>query len=111
VAARSRTQDDRGIDDVGCTPDPAQLAGLARTLIVQRFDLDPVRSQEPRESSLPPSIAPHLTDDSGGHGQRVAMLEALGDQRHDLPVVALECDERAGIQRQSRHGLLSTPSL
>jgi hypothetical protein len=32
----------------------------------------------------------------------------LCDQRHETPVVALEGDQRARIQGQSRHRLLST---
>jgi hypothetical protein len=40
VATPSRTQDNRCIDDVRPPPNPTQLTGLTRALIVERLDLE-----------------------------------------------------------------------
>lgn len=99
----SSAEHDGGIDDVRRPPDAAQLARGPRPLVVERNDFDVVRPQQAREPDLPAAIPPHLTDDSSWDRERQTVLASPYEQRDQTPIVALERDQGARVQREPGH--------
>jgi hypothetical protein len=76
-----RTEHDRSIDDVGNTCNAAKLTCLPRSLVVQGFDLDFRRPEEPCRTCLTSPVAPRLTHRARPHSQRVSMLASSRQDR------------------------------
>jgi hypothetical protein len=100
VPVFSRAQDDRRVYDVASTCDSAKLARRARAFVVERHDLDEVRAEQASEPHLAAAVAPSLTHHAGRRGKANAvLLRARDDGDHD-PIVALERNQSARIQRE-----------
>ena len=102
VTACPCAQHDGRIDDIGRPPDSTKLPGVACPSVVERNDLCLFCAEKSGEPGLPPPVAPHLADHTRRHRQSVAVLKVPNEERDDSAVVPLECDERAGIECESR---------
>ena len=96
-------EDDGCIDDVCRPSNTTQLPCCARPGVVERLDGHAVRAEQACEGNLPSCVAPHLTDDAGGHRDRDALFECAGEHRDDSSITGLERDQRPGIERDAAH--------
>ena len=103
MTVRSRAQHHRRVHDVGRAADAAELSCLSRAVVVQWLDADPWRPKQSREPNLSAPITPDLCDHGGWYRERLPVPDAPSQNRHHPPVVALEGDERAAVQGESRH--------
>jgi len=85
MPAPTRAQDGGGVDHIGNPRNAAELTRCACSLIVERFDFDPLRTEQASQASLTTPIAPYPTNDSGRYRQRVADLQGTGKERNDCP--------------------------
>ena len=103
MPSRSGTQDDRGVDDIGGAGDSTQLACRAGALIVERLDLRNSGTEQAGQASLTSTIAPDLADNARRNRETQIEFQGTGQDRDDGAIVALEGDERAGIECQAAH--------
>ncbi|MGZ6494501.1 MAG: hypothetical protein ACXVEX_14430, partial [Actinomycetota bacterium] len=59
VTPLARAKNDGGVHDVRRSRHATELAYGPRSLIIERDDLDQVRSEQPHKTSLPGAISPH----------------------------------------------------
>lgn len=103
LSSRSGAEHDRCVDHICRSADTAKLTAIARTLVVERFDLCFRGSKQPGQPDLPSSIPPNLPDHAGRYGDRLVMCQRASDQSHDTSVIAFEGYEGPGVERQAGH--------
>jgi len=79
MLARSRAQNNRGVDDVSGTSHTAELAGGPRSQIIEGDHVARVRRQEAGEIGLTTAVPPGLSNRSSRSGQRLTPLAGSAD--------------------------------
>lgn len=90
---------DDGVDDIDATGERQELPSGSAEWFVHRADSDP--GKRLRETSLPSTTPPHLTEDAGMRDRWVARsLSSLQTNPHRT-LITLEGDQRPGVQHEA----------
>ncbi len=76
----------------------AELPDRSSGKVVERDDLTRGRAQQSREADLGSTVPPRLGHHASGHDEGITVLESPHHDRDDSTVVAVEPNERTGIQ-------------
>ncbi|MCY3805554.1 MAG: hypothetical protein OXG91_03550 [bacterium] len=59
--------------------------------------------KSPGKQHLPPTVAPGLPDDACGDTQTISLVHGPTEHPPDIPLVAIEGDQRSGVENVRRH--------
>ena len=96
-----RSEGERRVDDIRRRGLTAEQPGGAGQETVERHFV--TVSQRPNEQHLTASVSPRLGDDPRGDVHRVTGVGRDAQHRPDGAVVAIECDQCAGIKDERAH--------
>ena len=86
------------VDDVGRAGAGEEKPDAAGFFVVERDDIDIRKPEEGCEARLSTRVAPSLSDAGRRDGDRVIRASGFGDEHNDVAAVALQCDERTGVE-------------